>query len=85
MPSAHRRFDNESFESIFRRWKRAVEKDGILQEYREREFYEKKSMIRKRMKAAAIKRNQRMVEEAKIDIKAPRFKKKEKKEKKSFR
>jgi small subunit ribosomal protein S21 len=85
MPSANRRFDNESFESIFRRWKRAVEKDGILQEYREREFYIKPSAVRKRNKAAAIKRNQRLLEEQKINVKAPKFKKKEKKDKKSFR
>lgn len=59
MPSARRRRDNESFEAIMRRFRKAVENDGILQTYRDREFYTKPSMKRKRAKAAAIKRRQR--------------------------
>jgi len=62
MPSAARRFDHEPFELILKRWKRAVEKDGTLQEYRKREFFEKPSAVRKRAKAAAKKRLQRTLE-----------------------
>lgn len=51
--------EHESFESLMRKFKRAVEKDGILQRVRNRERYEKASITRKRMKAAAIKRNQK--------------------------
>jgi small subunit ribosomal protein S21 len=82
MPSATRRFKDESFESIFKRWKKAVEKDGTLQELKKREFYEKPSSKRKRQKVASMKRNQRKVEEAKIVTKKPQFqKKKERKHK----
>lgn len=59
MPKAVRKHPNEKNESIIRRWKRAVEKDGTLQTYREKEFYEKPSLKRKKAKAAAIKRHQR--------------------------
>lgn len=59
MPKAVRRNPHEKNEAIIRRWKRAVEKDGTLQTYREKEFYEKPSLKRKKAKAAAVKRHQR--------------------------
>lgn len=59
MPKAVRKHPNEPFEKIMRRFKRSVEQDGTLQTYREKEFYEKPSLKRKRAKAAAIKRHQR--------------------------
>ena len=59
MPIAKRRHPNEKFEAIMRRFKRAVEKDGTLQTYRDKEYYEKPSTRRKKAKAAAIKRHQR--------------------------
>lgn len=83
-PHASRRYDKESFESIFKRWKGAVEKEGTLQQLRNREYYEKPSVTRKRAKAAAIKRHQRKVEEEKAareQRKRPQSKKKDKKEK----
>jgi small subunit ribosomal protein S21 len=40
-----------------RRFKRTVEKTGLLTELRAREFYEKPTAERKRKKAAAIKRH----------------------------
>lgn len=48
--------DKESFEQTIRRFKRAVEKSGILAEMRKREFFVKPSERRKRALAAAIKR-----------------------------
>lgn len=63
MPSAKRRFKEERFESIMKRFKRAVEKDNTIQEYRRREFYEKPSIVRKKAKAAARKRHLRTLEE----------------------
>lgn len=65
MPSAKLRHDKEHFESLLRRFKRAVEKDGTIQEVRNRKHYEKPSMVRKRAKAAARKRVQRKTQEAK--------------------
>jgi len=47
--------DNESFESLLRRFSRKVRQDGILREVRHREYFEKPSVERKR-KAAASKR-----------------------------
>lgn len=47
-----------------RRFKKAVEKAGTLNDARKHEFYEKPSAIRKREKAAAKKRAQRISREA---------------------
>jgi small subunit ribosomal protein S21 len=48
--------DGESMEGAIRRLKRSVEKEGKPRELREREFYRKRSAIRKREQAAAKKR-----------------------------
>ena len=49
--------ENEPFEVAMRRFKRTVEKTGLLTELRAREFYEKPTAERKRKRAAAIKRH----------------------------
>ena len=49
----------ESFESLLRRFKKAVDKDDVIKDYRKHEFYEKPSSRRKRAKAAAIKRTEK--------------------------
>ncbi|MCK6413289.1 MAG: 30S ribosomal protein S21 [Azonexus sp.] len=48
--------ENEPFEVAMRRFKRTVEKTGLLTELRAREFYEKPTSERKRKAAAAVKR-----------------------------
>ncbi len=48
--------DNENIDAAMRRFKRVVEKSGILSEMRKREFFEKRSEQRKRALAAAVKR-----------------------------
>ena len=53
--------DNEPFEVALRRFKRGVEKTGILTELRAREFYEKPTAERKRKKAAAVKRHYKRI------------------------
>jgi len=55
MPSVKLR-DNEPFDIALRRFKRSCEKAGVLSEVRRREFYEKPTQVRKRMQAAAVKR-----------------------------
>jgi len=55
MPSVKVR-ENEPFDIALRRFKRSCEKAGILAEVRRREFYEKPTAVRKRKKAAAVKR-----------------------------
>ena len=49
--------DNEPFDVALRRFKRIIEKVGLLTELRAREFYEKPTTERKRKKGAAAKRN----------------------------
>jgi len=60
MPSIKLR-DNENFEYALRRFKRAVDKAGIVNEARAREFYEKPAQVRKRKSAAAVKRTQKRI------------------------
>jgi small subunit ribosomal protein S21 len=44
--------DNESFESLLKRFNKRVQQDGILSEVRHREYFEKPSVKRKRKEAA---------------------------------
>ena len=43
--------DNESFESLLKRFNKRVQQTGVLSELRRREHYEKPSVRRKRKKA----------------------------------
>lgn len=54
--------ENEPFDVTLRRFKRSCEKAGVLAEVRKREFYEKPTTIRKRAKAAAVKRHAKKLE-----------------------
>lgn len=47
---------NNDFTKAFRRFKKKIQEDGILQDLRERQYYEKPSTKRKRAKAAARSR-----------------------------
>ena len=49
--------ENEPFEVALRRFKRSIEKTGLLTDLRAREFYEKPTAERKRKLAAAVKRH----------------------------
>ena len=51
--------NNESFESLLRRFNRRVQQDGILSETRRREFYEKPSIKRKRKEATKRRKSAR--------------------------
>ena len=48
--------ENESFEIAMKRFKKQVEKAGILTELRRREYYDKPSIRKKKKAAAARKR-----------------------------
>ncbi|MEJ7555280.1 MAG: 30S ribosomal protein S21 [Aquificaceae bacterium] len=48
--------ENEPFEKVLKRFKRLVEKEGILTEVKRRQFYEKPSEKRKRKERQARKR-----------------------------
>jgi small subunit ribosomal protein S21 len=49
--------ENEPFDVALRRFKRTIEKIGLLTDLRAREFYEKPTTERKRKKSAAVKRH----------------------------
>jgi small subunit ribosomal protein S21 len=51
--------DNESFESLLRRFNKKVQQDGILAEIRRREHYEKPSVERKKKEAAKRRKSSR--------------------------
>ena len=51
--------DNESFESLLKRFNRRVQQNGILAEARHREYYEKPSVKRKRKEAAKRRKSAR--------------------------
>jgi len=48
---------NGDFNKALRIFKKKVQEDGLLQELREREFYEKPSAVRKKAKAAGRARH----------------------------
>ncbi len=49
--------DNEPLEKAIKKFKRMVEKEGIIREYKKREYFEKPSTIENRKKKA-LKRKQ---------------------------
>lgn len=48
--------ENESLDNALRRFKKQTQKDGVIQEVRKREHYEKPSVRRKKKSEAARKR-----------------------------
>lgn len=61
--------ENEPPEIALRRFKRTIEKLGLLNELRAREFFEKPTAERKRKKAAAVKRHHKQVRSMKLPAK----------------
>lgn len=53
-------YSNEPFEKTLRRFKKAVDKSDTMKDLRKKEFHEKPSSVRKRNKAAAVKRAQKI-------------------------
>jgi small subunit ribosomal protein S21 len=51
--------DGERIDNALRRFRKTVEKSGVLQELRKREYFEKPSVKKKRKQAAARKRAKR--------------------------
>ena len=58
--------ENEPFEVAMRRFKRTIEKTGLLTELRAREFHEKPTTERKRKKAAAVARLRKQIRRAQL-------------------
>ncbi|HOM28610.1 MAG TPA: 30S ribosomal protein S21 [Deltaproteobacteria bacterium] len=57
--------DAEPFESALKRFKKQVEKAGVLSDVRKREFYEKPSVKKKRKALAARKRAMKRMSKSK--------------------
>jgi small subunit ribosomal protein S21 len=56
LPGVYLNEDNYNFDIALRRFKKQVEKAGILSEMKKRQHFEKPSVMRKKKKAAARKR-----------------------------
>ena len=56
MPGVYLTENDSNFDIALRRFKKQVEKAGILSELKKRQHYEKPSVMRKKKKAAARKR-----------------------------
>ena len=56
LPGVYLNEDEYNFDIALRRFKKQVEKAGILSEMKKRQHYEKPSVMRKKKKAAARKR-----------------------------
>ena len=66
MSKVKRKYKDESFESLMRRFKKTCEKSNILLEVKKREFYEKRSSVYKRTREIAKKKEQKRQEEQRI-------------------
>lgn len=53
--------DNEPLEKSIKRFKRMVEKEGIIREWKKREYFEKPSTILNRKKKAAARKQLKKV------------------------
>jgi small subunit ribosomal protein S21 len=51
--------NGESFDSLLRRFNKKVQSDRVLSEARRRRFFEKPSVVRKRKKAAKLRKSRR--------------------------
>ena len=51
--------DGDSFDSLLRRFNKKVQRDRIMSEARRRRFFEKPSVVRKRKKAAKLRKSRR--------------------------
>ncbi|MCD6286399.1 MAG: 30S ribosomal protein S21 [Anaerolineae bacterium] len=51
--------DHESFDSLLRRFKKKVQRDHVLSEIRKRRYFERPSIVRKRRRAAKLRKSRR--------------------------
>jgi small subunit ribosomal protein S21 len=51
--------NGESFDSLLRRFNKKVQRDRVMSETRRRRFFEKPSVVRKRKKAAKLRKSRR--------------------------
>jgi small subunit ribosomal protein S21 len=63
--------ESESFESAMRRFMKKVQLDGILREARQRQYYEKPSVKRKKKEAAKRRKSQQAEKKAEARFTGP--------------
>ena len=51
--------EGESFDSLLRRFNKKVQRDRVMSEVRRRRFFEKPSVVRKRKRAAKLRKSRR--------------------------
>ncbi|PIE04167.1 MAG: 30S ribosomal protein S21 [Spirochaetales bacterium] len=56
--------DEEPLEKAIKRFKRMVEKEGIIREYKRREYFEKPSIIKNRKKKALQRKQMKKLRKA---------------------
>ena len=61
-----KKFRNEPFDVLFKRFKKTVERADVVGEVRRREHYERPSIARKRAKEIAVKNEQRRQEDQRL-------------------
>jgi len=59
MATVKQKHPNEHFDALLRRFKKLVDSEDIIKEFRRHEFFEKPSFRRKTARAAAVKRAER--------------------------
>jgi small subunit ribosomal protein S21 len=58
--------ENENINQALRRFKKKIEESGVLDELRQKEFYEKPTTKRKRLKGAAVARWKKKLREQQL-------------------
>ena len=61
-----KKFRNESFESLIKRFRKSCERSNLFLELKDREHFEKPSMSRRLKKKMAIKKEQKRQEDQRI-------------------
>ena len=62
----NRKYKGESFEAMMRRFKKGCEKSDIINEVKEREHYEKPSLVRRRARKMAAKKELKRQEDQRL-------------------
>ncbi|MEK9574897.1 MAG: 30S ribosomal protein S21 [Gammaproteobacteria bacterium] len=61
--------ENEPFDIALRRFRRSCDRAGVITDVRKKEFFEKPTWVKKRKKAAAVKRTQKEMSKNRVNRK----------------
>jgi small subunit ribosomal protein S21 len=74
----------EDFEHLINRFKKAVDKAGILKEVHKRECFERPGETRKKARAAAASRHKKRLEMEKLELEQQKLERKNSKQRKTI-